>query len=484
MRKLLATWVAGCFLAGCAGGGATPKGPSGPVEAAKADKAAKADEGKADRPDDGPSAAGPWVGAAPVSEALLASEGDTQIGVWVDVPTALSQKVRPPANIALVVDTSGSMAGMRIINARNAARSFVESLSDGDVVSLVSFDDTAAERLPPTALSAHTRPTVSRAIESLRAAGGTNLFDGLRFGEARAANASASHPIRRLVLLSDGRANVGPSSPAMLGEIARRGAERGVQVTSMGVGEGYDETTLNALAVASSGRLYHIDEPGETASILERELALLRSTAATDAFVEIVPAPGVQLLDVEGARAERDGMGLRVPLGTMFAGQHREMLVRARVSGQRAVEAASPVALASVRLHFRDSSEGGLERVHEIVTRYRVSNDPNAVTASVNSKVQTIAASLESGRAAVEAAQRMNEGDFKAAEQKLAEAETRMRDRAARATTADEKKRATAVASTMATARGAARAAPAAPPAARRSSALRVNDAAMDTMGY
>lgn len=485
MRKLLATWVAGCFLTGCAGGAVAPKGASGPVEATgdgKAAKAEKVDE-KAAHADDGPPAAGPWVGAAPMNEALLSGTGPAQIGVWIDVPTAISQNTRPPANVALVIDTSGSMAGLRLVNARNAALAFVNSLSDGDIVSLTSFDDTANERMSPTVLSAHTRPLVAQAIGWLRAAGGTNLFDGLRFGEMRAANSPATHPVRRVVLLSDGRANVGPSSPSMLGELARRGSERGVQVTSMGVGEGYDENTLNALAVASSGRLYHIDNAGETGSILERELALLRSTAATDAFVEIVPAPGVQLVSVDGARAERSGMSLRVPLGTMFAGQHREMLVRAHVA-ERLGEAAAPAALASVRLHFRDSSEGGLERVHEVVTRYRVSDDPSAVSASLNSKVQTIAATLESGQAAVEAAQRMNDGDFQAAEQKLAEAEARMRDRAARATTADEKKRATAVASSMAEARSVARAAPAAPPAARRSGALRVNDKAMDALGY
>ncbi|HEU4535253.1 MAG TPA: VWA domain-containing protein, partial [Polyangiaceae bacterium] len=381
MRNVLVTWVAGCFLAGCAGGAAPRGGPSGPVEAASPARGATAAPGEAKAvADDGPRASGSWLGAAPVSDALPAGPADTQIGVWIDVPAALATTQRPPAAVALVIDTSGSMSGLRLVNARNAARAFVESLADGDVVSLTSFDDAAVERLPPTALGPHSRAAVARAIDALRAAGGTNLFEGLRAGEARAVHAPPTHPVRRVVLLSDGRANVGPTSPVMLGELARRGAERGVQVTSMGVGEGYDETTLNALAVASSGRLYHVDD-GETAAILERETALLRATAATDAFVEIVPAPGVELQGVDGARADRVGEGLRVPLGTMFAGQHREMLVRARVRGD-APPGGAPAALASVRFHFRDSADGGLERVHEVVTRYRVSDDPTVVGAS------------------------------------------------------------------------------------------------------
>ncbi len=497
MRKVLATWVAGCFLSGCAAGAAPRGGPSGPVEAERKSAPAPPENGTQPTPEDGgaatdggPQAAGSWVGAAPLSEALLAGSTETQIGVWVDVPTAIAAGPRPPAVVALVVDTSGSMSGLRLVNARDAARAFVDRLADGDIVSLTSFDDVAAERLPPTALGPHTRPAIARAIESLRAAGGTNLFDGLGAGEARATAAPASHPVRRVVLLSDGRANVGPASPAVLGELARRGAERGVQVTSMGVGEGYDETTLNALAVASSGRLYHLDEPGETASILQRELALLRSTAATDAYLEIVPAPGVRLHGVEGARAERAGEGLRVPLGTMFAGQHREMMVRASLPGGRrpGEDAAAPFALASVRFHFRDSADGGLDRVHEVVTRGRLSDDPAAVSSSMNGRVQTIAALLESGRAAVAAAQQVNAGDFASADRQLAAAETRMRERADRAQSADEKKRANAVAASMAEARSSARAAASAPPAARpaaqRKSALHVNDSAMDALGY
>ena len=92
------------------------------------------------------------------------------------------------------------------------------------------------------------------------------------------------------MLISDGIANVGPSSPETLGTIAERGLRNQVQVTSLGVGNDYDEKTLNALAVKSSGRLYHLTEPKEMASILKGELDLLDATLASDAFVEVDPA--------------------------------------------------------------------------------------------------------------------------------------------------------------------------------------------------
>src|SRR4029079_9043242 len=125
-----------------------------------------------------------------------------------------------------------------------------------------------------------------------------------RSGERAVFAAPTTHPVKRIVVISDGQANVGPSSPDVLGALAARGAEHGIQVTSIGVGLDYDENTLNALAVRSSGRLYHLAEPREMASILDREIKLLDSTMATDAFVEIVPAPGVQVLGADGVRSD------------------------------------------------------------------------------------------------------------------------------------------------------------------------------------
>lgn len=494
MRDVATGLLMGLMLTGCAAGAASSPGaasPEGPSAAQQPKAPDAADGGKvvavagpeiapgAGEPEPGSSRSSQWIGAAGASDFVLPGQQDTMLGVWVDVPGG-QRKVRAPAAVALVVDTSGSMAGAKIEHAHQAARAFVNHLSDGDIVSVASFADEAVERLPPTVLGAGTRPDVLRAIDALTPTGGTNMFDGLRMGEGRVLTAPSTHAVRRVVLISDGQANVGPSSPDVLGALAQRGADRGVQVTSLGVGADYDENTLNALAVASSGRLYHITEAREMASIMERELELLQGTAATDAFVEIVPAPGVQLLGADGARVNWQNGSLQVPLGTMFGGQHREMLVRVRLTAPD--EGSHP--LASVRLHFRDPSDGNLERVQEIVARYTVTADPTAVAAHRNEKTQTIAAVLEAGKATVDAAQQLNAGDFAAAEQKLAAAEARLRDTASKAQTVKEKQRAMDAAGTIAQARQTARAAAAAPAPARRMDALEMNNAGMKAMGY
>lgn len=433
---------------------------------------------------DGPRSGGPWIGAAGGSDFVLSGTSETVLGVWVDVPTGM-QKGHAPSAVSLVIDTSGSMAGPKMDNARASARALVERLKDGDIVSILSFSDEAQERLAPTVLSASTRPTIDRVIAGLQPLGGTNMFEGLRMGESRSFNAPATHPVRRVVVLSDGIANVGPSSPQILGELAAKGAEHGIQVTAVGVGLDYDENTLNALAVRSSGRLYHVSEFGEMSAMLEREIGLLQATAATGAFIEVMPAPGVQILGADGIRTEwGQGGSMRIPLGTMFGGQHREALLRVRVTasgdGQRP--------LASVRFHFQDPTDGNLERVQEVVARYQVTTDRVAIDQHQNQKTRSILATQEASQAALAAAQRLNEGKFDAADKDLAKAEERLQASAASANNGADRARILASAAQISAVRKDAQAAKAAPPAspsaAPRPAALKANKAAMEAAGF
>ncbi|MEO8875856.1 MAG: VWA domain-containing protein, partial [Polyangiaceae bacterium] len=276
---------------------------------------------------------GEWIGTGAESDALLVGDAETTLGVWVDAPEAAPSREHVPVDLALVIDTSGSMEGAKIDNARLAAKTLVEALKDGDIVSIDRFDDDAKPVAPPTVITKESRQTIERKIDALATGGSTNLFDGLALGEAHVARAPETHAVRRVVVISDGQANIGPSSPAELGQLAERGVRFHAQVTSLGVGNDYSEQTLNALAVRSSGRLYHIDDPKEMAGMLRHELDLLQSTVASDAFVEVVPAPGVQLISADGIRGDMSSDGsMKIPLGTLFGGQHREALVRLRVS--------------------------------------------------------------------------------------------------------------------------------------------------------
>jgi Ca-activated chloride channel family protein len=492
MRKLSIV-SAGVFSmilgVGCAKGAAPPKAPtqgSAAAAEAKANAAAIASDGPGEMgrepADRSAKRNGTWIGAAPEGDLLSMSTRETFLGVWVDVPDARPES-RPPMEVVLVVDTSGSMAGSKIESARAAATTLVRSLKDGDIVALDAFSDDARTLVPPTRLDMHTRSEVLRQIAQLVPTGSTNMFSGLSLAETQIAAAPSSHSLRRIVMISDGIANVGPSSPDVLGSLAERGLRSRAQVTSFGVGIDYDERTLNALSMRSNGRLYHIGEPREMAGMLRNEVALLDATLASDASVEVVPAPGVQVIGADGIRAEfRDG-GLRIPLGALHAGQHREALVRVRITDPAAFDGHTR-SLASVRLRFRDSAEGDLERIQEVVARTQLSSDDAAVASSVSSRTKAIVAIMDASKTQMAAAQRINDGDFIDADKELERAQQTLSAQARGVTAPAEKKRLEAAATQVASARAAARAMPSKPKAEQRAGALQLNADAMHSAGF
>ena len=491
MSSKTITFVAAALVAGCASSTSTlpvsspePKNAlanGNEVSVAVADKPVQV----AADVHDGPRSNGPWIGAAPVSDFILRDQKETTLGVWVDVPAGQTA-LRAKSSVALVVDTSGSMSGAKIEQARAAARRLVDSLPEGDILSVHSFSDEANVRFVSSVLTPNTRREAHAAILGLSAAGGTNLFEGLRTGELHVAGSPSSHPVRRVIVVSDGVATVGPTSTDMLGGIAEKGADHGIQVTAIGVGLDYDERTLNALAIRSSGRMYHIASPEEMTAVLSEEMRLFGSTRATDAFVEVVPAPGVSLVSVAGARWMSSGMGgFRIPLGAMFSGQHREVAVKVRID-EPALVGSQP--LASVRLFFRDSTEQGLSRVQEVVARYEVTDQPTVVAQHENDRAKTIAAVHEAAAVAIAAAQDVSAGRFDSADESLNRAEEKLNATAANVRDAKEKERVLALAKQVRSARTSSRAAAAAPPAAapaaRRAKALDMNDAFMSAAGY
>lgn len=428
------------------------------------------------------STAGAWIGAAPASDAVLAGSNESFVAVWVDVPKT-EQKVHAPASVAIVIDTSGSMAGAKIKNARSAAAKFVEGLSDGDMVSLHTFSDAAEVRVAPVKLDARSRALLTSSISEISPEGGTNLFEGVRAAGLAAMGAPEEYAVKRVVLISDGLATVGNTSRESMALIGEKAAEHGVQITSVGVGLDYDEKALNTLSMSSTGRLYHLEDPAQLAGILSEEMSLLQGTRVTDAAIEIVAAPGVELLGVEGAKSTRTGATLRVPLGSMFGGQHKEFIVRVRTT---ATEPGTR-SIAGVRLLFQDPAEDNLARVQETIARVDVVTDKAMVDKRRNHKAEGILALIEASRTTDIAIAAIDRDDFKAADDQLAKAEQSMTLQALNAESAQDKQRfeenARRIHQTRSDAGAAAAAPPSAAPAMKRSTSLKANDMARDMDG-
>lgn len=369
-----------------------------------------------------------WIGGgSAVTVVPVATQTETHVGVWIDVPQMQVQTgQRSPMDLSLVIDASGSMAmENRLEHAKVAASSLLETLRDGDIVSIYAFSDQVYEFAPPTVVNAQTRAGLMQAVGRIETLGGTNLFAGLSAGESRVMGAPASHSVRRVIVISDGMANIGPSTPEELGMVAASGTDHGVQVSAIGVGLQYDERTLGALAVRSSGRLYHLEQPGQMATILRTEFDRLQQTVASDAYVEFVPAQGVQLMQEQSMPGQLQSNGnYRVPLGSLFSGQHRELLVRTRITANRA----GNLPMATARLVYRDPSGAHAEHTQSLAVNVNATQDAAALapTRSRDPRVGAMVASNEVAQAQLRAVQLLNEGHAQQAADQLQEAERTM----------------------------------------------------------
>ena len=165
---------------------------------------------------------------------------------------------RTPLNLAVVLDKSGSMTGAKLEKAKQAALQLVDRLTSKDVFSLVIYSDDARVLVP--AQYVEDKEALKDKIEGIEAGGSTALYAGVKTGARQIQEYFSNKRINRVILLSDGLANVGPSSTRDLRRLGSDLAEKGISVTTIGVGDDYNEDLMAGLAEASDANYYYVKD--------------------------------------------------------------------------------------------------------------------------------------------------------------------------------------------------------------------------------
>lgn len=258
-----------------------------------------------------------------------------------------------PANLSLVIDKSGSMKGTRVINAIHAAEAAVDRLQDGDGVSVTAFDTRVETVVPHTRVDASSRESIKAAIRRIQLGGDTCMSCGIEAGLSELRQASSSgqtDALQRMIVLSDGQANHGVTDLPGFRSIAARAQSQAVSITTIGVDVDYDEKALSAVALASNGRHYFVENDAALARVFEAETAALTQSVASGAVAEIELAPDVELVQVFDRGFQRSGSRLTVPLGAVGKGETKTVLVELRLPSG----APGPKAIAKVDVAYRD----------------------------------------------------------------------------------------------------------------------------------
>ena len=261
---------------------------------------------------------------------------------------------RAPMNLALVIDRSGSMGGHgRMENARRAAQMAVDRLGRQDYLSVVSYDDKIEVEVPSMRVDDPTR--IKERIERLTPRGSTAIHAGLLAGANEIRKHKSRDRVNRIILLSDGLANVGPSKPADFVSLGRELASEGITVSTIGLGTGYNEDLMAGLARAGDGSHAFVQESADLAGFLAREFDDALGIVGQEVEIIITLKDGVKPMRGLGRDAEIRGNKLVYKVGALFGGTEQVLLAEIDVAATGARDVGD---IASIELAYNDAASG------------------------------------------------------------------------------------------------------------------------------
>ncbi len=337
-----------------------------------------------------------------------------KIRALLKVEADAPQGKRRSLNIGVVLDRSGSMAGQKIYNVREATKALAERLGGEDTFSLTIFDHIVDTIITPRRMGDGLAP-LNGTVDRIEARGNTNLCGGYQAGCDNVLSSRGAGALDRVVLLTDGLANAGVTDPREIASVSAGMAEKGIITSTVGVGADYSEILLGRMAEAGGGNTYFLRSAAEVEEVLEEELGGLLSVAAEGLQIRFEPArKGVQAEQLNAYRMAPDGAWV---LGDVYGNQAKIIVLELSIPRQAKK---TKVRCGTLHLSCALTVEGGTKEVTQSVPlEVEVVSRKEFEAQTMDPEVILRAVELQVAAARTKAWERSNAGDFEGAAELL-----------------------------------------------------------------
>ncbi|MBN3894521.1 MAG: VWA domain-containing protein [Nostoc sp. NOS(2021)] len=256
-------------------------------------------------------------------QSILPAGSSLKTNILLRFRAEVAESPRRNLNLSLVIDRSGSMAGAPLHHALKAAESVVDQLEPDDILSVVVYDDEVDSVVPPQAVT--NKAALKNSIRKVRAGGITNLSGGWLKGCEHVKTRLDPQKINRVLLLTDGHANMGIQDPKILTATSGQKAEEGIITTTLGFAQGFNEDLLIGMARAATGNFYFIQSIDEATEVFSIELDSLRAVVGQNLKVTLELADGVSLVDTLSLAkvSQNDASQAVLTLGELYEGEDK-----------------------------------------------------------------------------------------------------------------------------------------------------------------
>jgi Ca-activated chloride channel family protein len=290
---------------------------------------------------------------------MVAMEATDKVTLMLDLtaPANPAHATRPGQCVQISLDRSGSMDGQPLESAKGSLLKLIDRLAPQDSFGLVAFDDQALVIAPTRTMADHHIPSLRKAIREMHTGGSTDISAGYLLG-LRELNRVQAAGGSTLLLISDGHANAGEKDPKFFAEVSAKSATEKVTTSTIGLGNGYDETILEALAQGGGGAHRFAGTIDEAVGAIAAEVDDLLDKTIVNAVLRVTPTPvlaGAPLIEVlQRLPYWKDGDTYVVQLGDLYSGENRRFVIDIPVPAMASLGLAH---IADITIEYLDLAE-------------------------------------------------------------------------------------------------------------------------------